>query len=204
MQNRWTDDDAQAFVGRYGPEHGEDLALRTYTSRLLGADPSLVLHGGGNTSVKRVATDLFGDEIEVIAVKASGYDLANVPPEAHVAVRLDHLRRLRHVPELSDEAIVNELRTHLLDAGAPTPSIETPVHALVPHRYVDHTHADAVLVLTNQTGGVDLARGDGSRRDRASLRVPRLRPGPRRGRRPRRPARCHRDGVGQPRHHDLG
>lgn len=158
MQNRWTDDDAQAFVGRYGPEHGEDLALRTYTSRLLGADPSLVLHGGGNTSVKRVATDLFGDEIEVIAVKASGYDLANVPPEAHVAVRLDHLRRLRHVPELSDEAIVNELRTHLLDAGAPTPSIETPVHALVPHRYVDHTHADAVLVLTNQTGGVDLAR----------------------------------------------
>lgn len=158
MQNRWTVDDAQAFVDRYGAEHGEDLALRTYTSQLLGAEPALVLHGGGNTSVKRVVTDVFGDEIEIIAVKASGYDLATVPPGGHVAVRLDHLRRLRAIPTLTDEMIVNELRTHLLDAAAPTPSIETPVHALVPHRYVDHTHADAVLVLTNQPAGVELAR----------------------------------------------
>ncbi len=164
MENRWSDTVAAGFVDRYGAEWGEDVALRTYTSQLLGSDPSLVLHGGGNTSVKRTITDRFGDHVEVIAVKASGYDLASVPPEGHVAVRLDHLRRLRAIPSLTDEEIVNELRTHLLDASAPTPSIETPVHALVPHRYVDHTHADAVLVLTNQSGGVDLVReamGDG-------------------------------------------
>jgi len=158
MQNRWSDADAAGFVARYGAEWGEDLALRTYTSQLLGGEVSLVLHGGGNTSVKRTVTDRFGDPLEVIAIKASGYDLATVPPEGHVAVRLDHLRRLRSIPELSDEEIVNELRTHLLDAGAPTPSIETPVHALVPHRYVDHTHADVVLALTNQVGGDDLVR----------------------------------------------
>ena len=158
MQNHWSDSAAAAAVDRWGDEWGEDLALRTYTSQLLGVDPSLVLHGGGNTSVKRTVKDRFGDAVEVIAVKASGYDLGTVPPEGHVAVRLDHLRRLRSIPELSDEEIVNELRTHLLDASAPTPSIETPVHALVPHRYVDHTHADAVLALTNQVGGGDLVR----------------------------------------------
>ncbi len=157
MQSRWSDADAARAVAHWA-DRGEDLALRTYTSQLLGGDPSLVLHGGGNTSVKRTVTDRFGDNVEVIAVKASGYDLGSVPPEGHVAVRLDHLQRLRSIPELTDEEIVNELRTQLLDASAPTPSIETPVHALVPHRYVDHTHADAVLVLTNQVGGVDLVR----------------------------------------------
>lgn len=153
MQNRWSDLDAAAFVERFGASHGEDLALRAYSSQLLGSDPALVLHGGGNTSVKRTVTDRFGEPVEVIAVKASGYDLATVPPEGHVAVRLDHLRRLRSIDDLTDEEIVNELRTHLLDASAPTPSIETPVHALVPAPYVDHTHADAVLALTNQVGG---------------------------------------------------
>ena len=153
MENRWSDAEAARYVARWGDEWGEDLALRTYTSQLLGGDPSLVLHGGGNTSVKRTVTDRFGDDIEVIAVKASGYDLGSVPPEGHVAVRLDHLRRLRSLDDLTDAEIVNELRTHLLDASAPTPSIETPVHALVPAPYVDHTHADAVLALTNQEGG---------------------------------------------------
>ncbi|MBL8778761.1 MAG: bifunctional aldolase/short-chain dehydrogenase [Acidimicrobiales bacterium] len=153
MQNRWSDADAAAFVERFGSSYGPDLALRAYSSQLLGSDPALVLHGGGNTSVKRTVTDRFGEPVEVIAVKASGYDLATVPPEGHVAVRLDHLRRLRSIDDLTDEEIVNELRTQLLDASAPTPSIETPVHALVPAPYVDHTHADAVLALTNQVGG---------------------------------------------------
>lgn len=152
MHNRWSDEDAARAVARWG-EWGDDLALRTYTSQLLGGDPSLVLHGGGNTSVKRTVSDRFGDDVEVIAVKASGFDLATVPPEGHVAVRLEHLRRLRSIDDLTDAEIVNELRTHLLDASAPTPSIETPVHALVPAPYVDHTHADAVLALTNQVGG---------------------------------------------------
>ncbi len=152
MHNRWSDEDAGKAVAHWG-EWGDDLALRTYTSQLLGGDPSLVLHGGGNTSVKRTVSDRFGDDVEVIAVKASGFDLATVPPEGHVAVRLEHLRRLRSIDDLTDAEIVNELRTHLLDASAPTPSIETPVHALVPAPYVDHTHADAVLALTNQEGG---------------------------------------------------
>ena len=152
MHNRWSDEDAARAVARWG-EWGDDLALRTYTSQLLGGDPSLVLHGGGNTSVKRTVSDRFGDDVEVIAVKASGFDLATVPPEGHVAVRLEHLRRLRSIDDLTDAEIVNELRTHLLDASAPTPSIETPVHALVPAPYVDHTHADAVLALNNQVGG---------------------------------------------------
>ena len=158
MESRWSDADADAAVERWGAEHGEDLALRAYTSRLLGGDPALVLHGGGNTSVKRTVTDRYGDSVEVIAIKASGYDLATVPPEGHVPVRLEPLRRLRAFDELDDAAIVNELRLALLDHAAPTPSIETPVHAVVPHRYVDHTHADAVLVLTNQAGGEALVR----------------------------------------------
>ncbi len=158
MESQWSDADAAAAVERWGAEHGEDLALRTYTSRLLGGDPALVLHGGGNTSVKRTVTDRYGDPLEVIAIKASGYDLATVPPEGHVPVRLDPVRRLRAFDELDDAAIVNELRLALLDHAAPTPSIETPVHAVVPHRYVDHTHADAVLALSNQTGGEALVR----------------------------------------------
>ncbi|MCB1002620.1 MAG: bifunctional aldolase/short-chain dehydrogenase [Acidimicrobiales bacterium] len=158
MRSRWSDDDAAAAVARWGAEHGEDLALRTYTSRLLGGEPALVLHGGGNTSVKRTVTDRYGDDLEVIAVKASGHDLATVPPEGHVPVRLDPVRRLRSIERLDDAEIVNELRLALLDHTAPTPSIETPVHALVPHRFVDHTHADAVLALSNQVGGEDLVR----------------------------------------------
>lgn len=158
MESQWSDADAGAAVERWGAEHGEDLALRTYTSRLLGADPALVLHGGGNTSVKRTVTDRYGDDVDVIAIKASGYDLATVPPEGHVPVRLEPVRRLRAFDELDDAAIVNELRLALLDHAAPTPSIETPVHAVVPHRFVDHTHADAVLALTNQAGGEDLVR----------------------------------------------
>jgi rhamnulose-1-phosphate aldolase/alcohol dehydrogenase len=153
MQNRWSDRDAAAFVARYASTYGEDVALRTYSARLLGADPALVLHGGGNTSVKGTVTTVLQEHLDALFIKASGHDLATIEPAGHVAVDLTHLRRLRSVPDLSDEAMVNELRTHLFDHRAPTPSIETPVHAFLPGRFVDHTHADAILALTNQADG---------------------------------------------------
>lgn len=153
MQNRWSDGDAANFVARYGERHGADLALRTYTSRLIGTEPALVLHGGGNTSWKGAWTNVFGEPVEALFVKASGRDLAMVEPEDHVALDLAHLRRLPTLPALADEAMVNELRTHQFDYRAPTASIEAPVHAVVPGRCVDHTHADAILALTNQPDG---------------------------------------------------
>jgi rhamnose utilization protein RhaD (predicted bifunctional aldolase and dehydrogenase)/NAD(P)-dependent dehydrogenase (short-subunit alcohol dehydrogenase family) len=163
MESQWSDRAAAECVTRWAPRYGERLALRTYTSRLIGAQPALVLHGGGNTSVKDRWTDVFGEPVDALLVKASGHDLATIEPEGHVAVDLGYLRRLRALPDLSDEAIVNALRTHLFDHRAPTPSIETPVHAFIPGRFVDHTHADAVLALTNQPDGqthVRTALGD--------------------------------------------
>jgi len=153
MKSQWSDPAARALVDRYAASFGEELALRTYSSRLIGAEPSLVLHGGGNTSVKGFCINAFGERVEVLYVKASGGDLATIEPGGHVAVDLAYVRRLATLPNLTDEAIVNELRTHLFDHRAPTPSIETPVHAVIPERFVDHTHADAVLALTNQPDG---------------------------------------------------
>lgn len=164
MKNRWSDQGAAEMVARYGARFGEDLALRTYSSRLLGAEPALVLHGGGNTSVKGFCTNVLGERLEALFIKASGLDLAAIEPEGHVAVDLAYLRRLRAVAELSDLEIANELRAHLFDPRAPTPSIETPVHAFVSQRFVDHTHADAILALTNQPDGerhVRAALGEG-------------------------------------------
>src|SRR5205085_8740652 len=123
----------------------EELALRTYTARLLGRDEALVLHGGGNTSVKTEARTLLGEPVEVLHVKGSGWDLATIEPAGHPAVLLQPLRRLRALAALSDEDMVNALRQNLLDAAAPTPSVETLLHAYLPARFIDHTHADAVL-----------------------------------------------------------
>ena len=153
MDNRWSEQKAAESVARYAAQHGEDLALRTYSSRLLGSEPGLVLHGGGNTSVKGGVRSALGERVEALFIKASGQDLASIEPEGHVAVDLGHLRRLRELPELSDASMLNELRTHLFDHRAATPSIETPVHAFLPGRFIDHTHADAVLALTNQPDG---------------------------------------------------
>jgi rhamnose utilization protein RhaD (predicted bifunctional aldolase and dehydrogenase)/NAD(P)-dependent dehydrogenase (short-subunit alcohol dehydrogenase family) len=153
MRSLWSDDDAAAAVTRYGAEFGEDLALRTYTSRLIGGDRQLVLHGGGNTSLKGELRDRFGDPHDVLFIKASGHDLADIEPAGHVAVDLAHVRRLRTLSALSDEEMVDELRAQLFDPRAPTPSIETPVHALLPGKFADHSHADAILALTNQPDG---------------------------------------------------
>ena len=150
MESRWSDTEAAEYVARYGPRWGEPLALRVYTSRLIGRDPDLVMHGGGNTSLKGTTRTLLGESVETLFIKGSGWDLDSIEPPGLPGVDLAHLRRLRALPELSDEAMVNELRTHLFDASAPNPSVETLLHAFLPHRFIDHTHADVALVLTNQ------------------------------------------------------
>lgn len=158
MQSRWSDAEAASFLERYGPQWGEDLALRTYTSRLLGSEPDLVLHGGGNTSVKSSHTGILGERIPAIFVKASGFDMSAIEPEGHSGLQLEYLRKLRAVHDLPDAAMVNELRTHLLDSRSATPSIESLVHAFIPEKFIDHTHADAILALTNQPEGESLIR----------------------------------------------
>jgi rhamnose utilization protein RhaD (predicted bifunctional aldolase and dehydrogenase)/NAD(P)-dependent dehydrogenase (short-subunit alcohol dehydrogenase family) len=157
MKSRWSDADAKDFVKRYAGV-GEELALRTYTTRLLGGDPKLVLHGGGNTSIKLRTHDLLGDEIDVIHIKGSGWDMGNIEPQGLPAVRLEPLRRLRALPKLSDEDMVNFQRLNLLDASAPNPSVECLLHAFLPHKFIDHTHSTAVLALTDQPDGEAIAR----------------------------------------------
>ena len=158
MKSRWSNADAAAAIARWGAEFGDDLALRAYTSRLLGAEDGLVLHGGGNTSVKGTFANRLGDHIPAMWVKASGQDLATIEPAGFAGVDLAYLRRLRALPALDDDAMANEMRAHLLDARSGTPSLETLVHAFLPEKYVDHTHADAVLTLTNQVVGQRIVR----------------------------------------------
>jgi rhamnose utilization protein RhaD (predicted bifunctional aldolase and dehydrogenase)/NAD(P)-dependent dehydrogenase (short-subunit alcohol dehydrogenase family) len=153
MKSRYAPQAAKQLVEDLAGRASESLALRTYTARLIGAEPALVLHGGGNTSVKSTATTVFGEPIDVLHVKGSGSDLATIEPQGHPAVRLDRLRALRRLETLSDEAMLNELRLNLLDASAPTPSVETLLHAFLPARFIDHTHADAILALADQPDG---------------------------------------------------
>ena len=158
MKSRWSKREADRFLKDYSKPWGEDLALRTYTARLLGREKSLVLHGGGNTSLKTRHRNLLGDHLEGLYVKASGYDLANIEPEGHSGLDLEPLRRLRGLSSLADDEMVNQFRIHLLNSASATPSIETLVHAFLPAKFIDHTHADAILALTNQPDGTDLIR----------------------------------------------
>jgi rhamnose utilization protein RhaD (predicted bifunctional aldolase and dehydrogenase)/NAD(P)-dependent dehydrogenase (short-subunit alcohol dehydrogenase family) len=149
MENKWNDSDAKAAIEKYS-DVADDIALRVYTSRLIGADPSLVLHGGGNTSVKSRTRNKVNEEVDVLYVKGSGWDLDTLEPPGLPGVLLDHLQKLRSLDRLSDEEMVNEQRTHLLDASSPNPSVETLLHAFLPHKFIDHSHADASLVIANQ------------------------------------------------------
>src|SRR6201996_4026118 len=151
MQSKWSDADAQEAIARYAPKGvNADLAVRTYTTRLLGSDPKMVLHGGGNTSVKTTVKDQLGDDVEVICIKGSGWDMGVIEPAGLPAVRLEPLRKLRALDKLSDEDMVNYQRINLLDSSAPNPSVETLLHAFLPHKFIDHVHSTAVLALTDQ------------------------------------------------------
>jgi rhamnose utilization protein RhaD (predicted bifunctional aldolase and dehydrogenase)/NAD(P)-dependent dehydrogenase (short-subunit alcohol dehydrogenase family) len=158
MKKRWSQKEASRFISKYGRKYGEDLALRTYTSRLIGEEKELVLHGGGNTSVKGTFINILGKKNPVIYVKASGQDLSNIEPEGHTGIDLNYLKQLQNLKKLSDEDMVNEILTHRFNAKNKTPSIETLMHAFIPVKYIDHTHADAILTLSNQIDGEKIIR----------------------------------------------
>lgn len=159
MENLWSDKDAESYIDQFTTsEVNQDVALRVYTSRLLGGEPKLVLHGGGNTSVKTTMPDMLGQDTDVLCVKGSGWDLGDIEPPGLPAVRLEPIRQLAELSTLSDGGMINAQRINLLDASAPNPSVETLLHAFLPHKFVDHTHANAVLALTDQKGGDDICR----------------------------------------------
>ncbi|HUC50999.1 MAG TPA: bifunctional aldolase/short-chain dehydrogenase [Xanthobacteraceae bacterium] len=154
MKSGWVDADAEAIVAD-GEKSGidRDLALRVYTTRLLGRDPKLVLHGGGNTSVKTTMRDRFGEEVAVLRVKSSGSDMAAIDPGQMVAVRLEPMRKLRALEAISDDDLVGLERANLIDPAASNPSVEMMLHAFLPHKFIDHTHATAVLSIIDQPDG---------------------------------------------------
>src|SRR5688500_4149935 len=145
MKSLWSDAEAAQFTGPLGP--------RVYTSRLLGRDRSLVLHGGGNTSVKLREKNLFGDEEDILYVKGSGWDLETIEPAGFSPCRMAHLVRLATLPAVSDMQMADELRGCMTNPAAPSPSVEAILHALLPYSFVDHTHANAVITITNTPGG---------------------------------------------------
>src|SRR5215471_16871945 len=154
MKSGWVDRDAEAMVAD-GAKVGidPDQSLRTYTTRLLGRDPKLVLHGGGNTSLKTKMRDLHGTEVEVLRVKASGADMASIEPAGFPALRLEPMRALRALATIGDEELVGVERANLIDPRAPNPSVEVMLHAFLPHKFIDHTHASAVLSTIDQPRG---------------------------------------------------
>jgi len=157
MKNLWSDKEAKNFVNYYSKSViNEDLSLRVYTSRLLGNEKKLVLHGGGNTSVKSISEGYDGKKIDILYIKGSGWDLGNIEPEGLPAVRLNELIKLLELDHLSDEDMVNAQRNNLLNSSAPTPSVETLLHALIPYKFVDHTHSDAILSISDQKNSKEI------------------------------------------------
>ncbi len=159
MKNHWDDEAARAMVASYAETGaGEDLALRVYTSRLIGCEPELVIHGGGNTSVKTTGKDFLGKEHDVLCVKGSGWDLSTIEPEGLPALYLGPLIEIRGRAQLSDEDMVRFLRANLLNPMSPNPSVETLLHAFLPKKFIDHSHATAILALVDQPDGMALCR----------------------------------------------
>jgi rhamnose utilization protein RhaD (predicted bifunctional aldolase and dehydrogenase)/NAD(P)-dependent dehydrogenase (short-subunit alcohol dehydrogenase family) len=157
MKSAWVERDAKAAVDHYGQAGADtDLALRVYSTRLLGRDPKLVLHGGGNTSVKMTTRDLVGEQVAVLYIKGSGWDMGTIEPAGMPAVRLAPLLSLRSRDALGDDEMARVLRSTLLDPQAPSPSVETLLHAFVPTTFIDHTHATSVLGLIDQPNSADL------------------------------------------------
>ncbi|GJM13859.1 MAG: short-chain dehydrogenase [Pseudohongiella sp.] len=148
MKNRWIEAEAATYESI-----DRDLGLRVYSSQLLGQDADLVLHGGGNTSVKGEVQNLFGETESVLFVKGSGWDLRTIEAAGFPAVKMEQLLKLGGLDSLSDSEMMRQLRLALLDPTAPTPSVEAILHALIPHKYVDHSHADAVVAISNSPNG---------------------------------------------------
>jgi len=156
MKNRWeqkvVDNLLQVFEGHFN----HDLALRTYSTQLLGMEKTLVMHGGGNTSVKTIYTNILGETIPALYVKASGFDMSKFDPTGLTGLDLSHLLKLRSLDSLTDSQMINEFKTHIFDHHSGTPSLETLVHANITAKFIDHTHPDSILVLTSAANAKEL------------------------------------------------
>lgn len=145
MQNLWTNEEAKNYKS--------DLELRVFTSNLLGRSDELVLHGGGNTSVKSSV-----DGEKLLLVKGSGWDLVSIKEEGFAPVKLDVLQAMAKLKSLSDTDMVSQQKAAMTDKSAPNPSIEAILHAIIPYKFVDHTHADAVVTISNSKNGKQLIK----------------------------------------------
>ena len=174
MRSAWVEREAKQAVDRYGKAGiAADLALRLYSTRLLGRDPKLVLHGGGNSSLKTTERDLAGESLAVLRVKGSGWDMGAIEPGGFPAVRLEPLRALRARKTLSDDAMARVQRAYLIDPQAPSPSVEMLLHAFMPAKFIDHTHSTAVLSLIDQPNAAELcAEAFGGRLGFVRYRMP--------------------------------
>ena len=159
MKNNWSKNFANKYIKKYKKlGFSKDLALRVYTTRLLGRNNELVLHGGGNTSVKTTIKDIDGKKYKVLCVKGSGWDMADIEPAGLPAVKLEPLLSLKKKKYLSDEDMVSFQKRNLINVKSPNPSVETFLHAFLPFKFVDHTHADAILNVTNRPGGLNFCK----------------------------------------------
>ena len=159
MKNNWSDIVAKKYIRKYTSlGHPKDLALRVYTTQLLGQNDQLVLHGGGNTSVKTKIKDIDSKTYDVLCVKGSGWDMGAIEPAGLPAVKLNALKSMIKRKTLSDEEMVSFQKRNLLDTNSPNPSVETFLHAFLPHKYVDHTHADAILDITNRPNALKVCK----------------------------------------------
>ncbi|MDC3172123.1 class II aldolase/adducin family protein, partial [Pelagibacteraceae bacterium] len=154
MKNLFDDKEFRKVISRYKKKGvPTELAERIYTSRLLGSNSKLVLHGGGNTSVKGQILDIDNVIHNVIYIKGSGSDLASIDVSGFPAVKLDPLVNFVKMDKVSDEQMVNFLRKNLIVHDSPNPSVETLVHAIIKEKYVDHTHSNAILEISNRPNG---------------------------------------------------
>ncbi len=159
MKNNWSNSEAKKYIRKYqNLGYSKDMALRVYTTRLLGRNSELVLHGGGNTSVKTSIKDIDSKNYDVLCVKGSGWDMAEIEPAGLPAVKLNPLLALKNKKHLSDDDMVAYQKRNLIDIKSPNPSVETFLHAFLPYKFVDHTHSDAIVNITNRSNGRDLCK----------------------------------------------
>jgi len=151
MISLWNDEDAKTFLN-------DSLQLRVYASRLLGSQPDLVLHGGGNTSVKVKKENIFGDIEDIIYIKGSGVDLKTIKVEGFAPVKLEALNKMIALENIDDADLLRFQRSAMTDPDSPNPSIEAILHAIIPFKYVDHTHADSVITISNNERGEELTQ----------------------------------------------
>ena len=159
MKNDWSNIEANNYIRKYKQKNvSKDLALRIYTTQLLGKNNKLVLHGGGNTSLKTTAKNIFNEKINVMNVKGSGWDMGSIDVPGLPAVELEPLLKTKQLSKLNDFDMVNLQRKCLLDSKSPNPSVETLLHAFLPFKFIDHTHANAILSLIDQPNDVAICK----------------------------------------------